>query len=119
MAEADDVTGGEPTEETELSEEESAAVKKLFEGWDFNGDGTIALSTLLTTGVDIGPRKEKVSKQSQAKPAAKQPGSNAARSNAARQQRRRAAASLLTPLSPLLLPCDDHTRSSRHWSRWT
>ena len=123
MAEADDVTGGEPTEETELSEEESAAVKKLFEGWDFNGDGTIALSTLLTTGVDIGPRKEKVSKQSQAKPAAKQPGSNAARSNAARQQRRRAAASLLTPLSPLLLPCDDHTGLSgigadgREWRR--
>ena len=86
MAEADDVTGGEPTEETELSEEESAAVKKLFEGWDFNGDGTIALSTLLTTGVDIGPRKEKVSKQSQAKPAAKQP-----RSNAARQQRSQTA----------------------------
>ena len=82
MAEADDVTGGEPTEETELSEEESAAVKKLFEGWDFNGDGTIALSTLLTTGVDIGPRKEKVSNQAS---------SEAARSKSRPQQRSQAA----------------------------
>jgi len=50
----------EELEAATLGGEQKALVEELFKEWDFNGDGKIDRGKLQTTGVEVGPRKEKV-----------------------------------------------------------